>query len=284
MRHEYRVRVGPVGFRIGSDWGAPIAALRDLYRDYPGADVPDYSVRLEATRPWRRWVRPQVRIEGDYTLPEAVPLPLAHALLAAEMAMNLQMALGHRRHLLLHASAVERDGRALLMSGESGAGKSTLAALLGARNWRFMGDEFALIDPANGLAHAFPRPISLKNESVSAVAAAVPGARFGPLLTATPKGDIRHLVPDARALAAMEMPARPALLIFPRFGAAAAIRAVTPAEAFVRLTEASTNYVTLGEAGFTALTRLVRAVPAVAVDYPDGESGVEAVEALWAGL
>jgi HprK-related kinase A len=284
MKHSFAVRVGPVAFRIGSDWRAPVNALAELYRDYPTADIPDYTVRLEATRPWRRWVRPQVAIAGDYSLPEAVPLPLRHGLLAAEMALNLQMALGHRRHLLLHASSVERDGRALMMSGESGAGKSTLAALLGARGWRFMGDEFALIEPVTGLAHAFPRPISLKNESVAAVAAAMPAARFGPLLTATPKGDIRHLVPEPSALAAMDEPARPALIVFPRFGAAAAMRSVTPAEAFVRLTEASTNYVTLGETGFAALTRLVRAVPAVAVDYPNGASGIEAVEALWAGL
>src|SRR3546814_7285964 len=63
-------------------------------------------------------------------------------LLAAEMGMNLQVALGWRRHLLLHASAVEKDGRAVILSGVSGSGKSTLAALLGETGWRLMGDEF----------------------------------------------------------------------------------------------------------------------------------------------
>src|SRR3546814_18475099 len=87
--------------------------------------------------------------------------------------MNLQMALGQRRYLLLHASAVERDGRALLMTGMSGAGKSTLAALLGSRGWRLMGDEFALVDPGTGIVHAFPRLVSLKNAAIGVVESAV---------------------------------------------------------------------------------------------------------------
>ncbi|MES3095392.1 HprK-related kinase A [Sphingomonas aerolata] len=286
MRHAFALRIGPIGFRIGSDWRAPVDQLRSLYRDYPAPQdgVADYTVRLFARRPWRRWLRPSVEIGGDYMLPEAAPLPLRHGLLAAELAMNLQMALGARRHLLLHASAVERDGRAVLMTGVSGAGKSTLATLLAARGWRFMGDEFALLDPATGLLHAFPRLISLKNAAIPAAEAAWPDARMGPLMAATPKGDIRHMVPDARAIAAMDRPATPALLLFPRYGDAVAVRPVPPAEAFVRMTQASTNYVALGEPGFTAMTRLIAQIPAVAIDYPDGASGVAQVEALCAAL
>ena len=56
--------------------------------------------------------RPSVAIRGDYVIPEAAPLSLDHGLLAAEMGMDLQMALGQRRFLLLHASAVGgRGGR-----------------------------------------------------------------------------------------------------------------------------------------------------------------------------
>ncbi|HEX8420443.1 MAG TPA: HprK-related kinase A [Sphingomonas sp.] len=284
MRHQVAIRIGPVGFRIGSDWPQPIAVLRDLYRDYPAPEIADFTVRLFAARPWRRWVRPSVMIGGDYMLPEAAPLPLAQGLLAAEMGMNLQLALGGRRYLLLHASAVERDGRAILMTGESGAGKSTLATLLGAAGWRFMGDEFVLVDPATGDVHAFPRLISLKNEAIAAARAAWPGARFGPLLVGTPKGDIQHMVPDARAVAAMDVPARPAAILFPRFGFEPAVRAVRPSEAFVRLTQASTNYVALGETGFAALTGLVRDVPSIAIDYPDGATALAQVEQLWRQL
>jgi HprK-related kinase A len=283
VRHQTRLRIGPIGFRVGSDWRAPIAALEDLYSDYPAPldDIPDFNVHLFAARPWRRILRPSVHIGGDFVIPDAAPLPLAQGLLAAEMGMNLQMALGQRRYLLLHASAVARDGKALLMTGMSGAGKSTLAALLMARGWRLMGDEFALLDPATGLIHGFPRLISLKNEAIGVMERALPDARFGPRLEGTPKGTIRHLVPDARAIAAMAEPASPHLILFPSYGFDAAERPVLPSETFVRLTQASTNYVALAERGFDALTNLVRNVGAHALDYPDTATALAQVERLW---
>ncbi len=281
MKYRFDVRIGPVAFRVGSAWPEPIAALTSLYADYPRtACVPNYTVRLEPERPWRQWLRPAVALRGDHILPDALPLPLRHGLLAAEMGMNLQVALGERRFLLLHAAAVERDGKALILTGESGSGKSTLSALLGANGWRFMADEFVLVDPAKGMVLAFPRPISLKNESIAVMEAVVPAARFGPRLVATPKGDIRHLCPEAAALAAMDVPAEPRAIIFPRYGVDAAIREVPPGETFVRLTQASTNYTMLGEHGFDALTRLVTRVPAIAIDYPDTAAALEMVAAL----
>lgn len=280
------MRIGPVALRVGSDWAAPVEQLRRLYADYPapGQGFAPATVRLEANRWWRRFVRPSVHIRGDYTIPDALPLPLAQGLLAAEMGMNLQVALGWRQHLLLHASAVERDGRAVVMIGASGSGKSTLAALLGEGAWRLMGDEFTLLATDSGLAHAFPRLVSLKNAAIAEMERRVPASRFGPAIEGTPKGRIRHLIPRADAIARMDEPARPALLLFPEYGGAPGLRPVPPSEAFVRLTESSTNYVALGEPAFAALVRLVRAVPAVAIGYGSSEEGMATVEALWAAL
>ncbi|HEY0112021.1 MAG TPA: HprK-related kinase A [Allosphingosinicella sp.] len=286
MRHVHSVRVGPVAFRVGSDWSEPIAALRTLYTGYPQLEgACDFTVRLEAERPWRRWVRPAVAIRGDYVLPDAAPLPLAQGLLAAEMGMNLQMALGQKSFLLLHAASVERDSRALLLTGHSGAGKSTLAALLGERGWRFMGDEFALLGLEDGLLYPFPRAVSLKNRAIE-LFAHVDRERLGPVLTGTPKGTIRHLRPNARAISAMHRPAAPSLILFPRFGSdlEPAVREVGAAEAFMRLTQASTNYVSLRERGFEALTGLVSAIPAKAIDYSDATQAEALVERLWGEL
>ncbi len=286
MRHSFSVQVGPRVFRIGSDWRQPVDRLARLYADYPqdAAAIPDFTVRLEAEQWWRRYVRPSVAIHGDYMLPDAVPLSLDHGLLAAEMAMNLQMALGERHFMLLHASTVERDGKVLIMTGESGSGKSTLSALLGERGWRFMGDEFAFIDPATELAHPFPRPVSLKNQAIDVMRAMVGDDRLGPRLMATPKGDICHLMPPKAAVDAMLTPGKPALIVFPRFGHARAVREIGAGEVFIRLTQASTNYVALGEAGFDALTGLVTSLPARAIDYPDTDTAVTLVEDLWSAL
>lgn len=281
-----RLQIGPIAFRLHSAWRAPLEQLRGLYASYPEADeVADYTVRLKPEQPWRRWVRPSIAIRGDYMLPDAVPMALRHGMLAAEMGMNLQMALGERRYLLLHAASLEREGRALILTGLSGAGKSTMSAILGERGWRLMGDEFALLEPATGMLHPFPRAVSLKNQAIDVMRALVGADRFGPLLEGTPKGAIRHLRPSADAVARMREPAQPALILFPRFGAEfePSIRAVGPAEVFARLTQASTNYVALGETGFDALTRLVR-LPARAIDYASTEAAIALVEQCWAEL
>ncbi len=280
--HELRRQIGPVRFRLLSDWRAPLSDLARLYADYPVPEYCDFTVRLDVSNPLRRFLRPNIHIGGDYEVAEAAPLPLSHGLLAAEMAMNLHVALGWRRHLVVHASAAEKDGRVLVMTGLSGSGKSTLAALLGERGWRFLGDEFAFIDLNSGAVHPFPRLVSLKNEAIEVLADLVPEHRLGPRLTDTPKGDIRHLVPPRRAIERMADGAPPALLLYPRYGYAPEVRPVGIEENFVRLTQASTNYVALAEAGFAALTRFVREVPAKAIDFDDGAAAIARIETLWA--
>lgn len=147
-----------------------------------------------------------------------------------------------------------------------------------------MGDEFALLTLDSGEIIPFPRLISLKNQAIAAMQNIAPTNRFGPEMKATPKGDVRHLVPPQEAVARMDEPARPALLLFPRFGHVPALRDMGQSEIFVRLTQASTNYVALGEVGFHALTRFVDQVPAKAMDYRSTEQAEELIDSLWSKL
>lgn len=287
--HGLSLRIGTISYRIGSAWPAPIAALRRLYAGYPAPEdgIATVTARIEPPRPWRRWLRPQVAIEGDHTLPDTVPMALRHGLLAIEMAMNMQVALGERRHLLIHASAVERGGKALIMPGDSGSGKSTLAALLGENGWRLMADEFVMVDMATGMVLPFPRAISLKNSAIAEMEARIADpARFGPHLSGTPKGELRHLRPNMEAIARMDEPARPALILFPSYGFDPASDGVSRSELFMRLTEGSTNYVALGQTGFEGMLGLVDNVLAARFAYPHSAAGMAIVEqfAAEAGL
>ena len=62
----------------------------------------------------------------------------------------------------LHAAALERDGRALLLVAESGGGKSTTAWGLLHHGFRYASDELAPIDLATGRVHGFPHALCLK--------------------------------------------------------------------------------------------------------------------------
>lgn len=69
----------------------------------------------------------------------------------------------HQRAVLpLHASAIERDGRAVLFVGPSGAGKSTLAAAFAQRGHRLLADDVAAIVMEDGRPMVLPGYPQLK--------------------------------------------------------------------------------------------------------------------------
>ena len=280
------VRVGPFAFDLRSPLAEVIAAADRLYRDYPSdaADgIVDYSVAVLPPSPLRRWFRPNLVLACDVEVPFMAPVPCEHGLLALEMGMNLQLAAGMHRFVLIHAGAVARDGGALLMTGDSGAGKSTLAAMLGHRGWRFLGDEFALLDPADGRLAPFPRPISLKNSSIEVLRAVAPADRFGPRFDGTIKGSVQHLAPPVEAIAAMDTAVPARVIVMPAFapGSEPTLRRLSRAESFFHLSQASTNYRIIGERAFEAVWRLVESAPAYEIGYGSTEDAEALIDELW---
>ena len=61
--------------------------------------------------------------------------------------LNQMAVAGSVGSILLHAGAVERDGRAVVVVGESGRGKSTLTAALVRDGFAYLTDELVQIDP-----------------------------------------------------------------------------------------------------------------------------------------
>jgi hypothetical protein len=75
----------------------------------------------------------------------------------------VQLALERSRDLCaLHAAAVDRGGRCILLPGESGCGKSTLAAALAGAGMRLLGDDTVVLAPDEaGGVQARPLPFAV---------------------------------------------------------------------------------------------------------------------------
>ena len=68
--------------------------------------------------------------------------------------------------LVLHAGAVERDGRVAVIVGRSGAGKSTLTAHLVQQGFAYLSDEVAAVDPADGAVTPYPKALGLHDDAL----------------------------------------------------------------------------------------------------------------------
>ena len=83
-------------------------------------------------------------------------------------------------HLLtLHAAALQRGGRALLLTGLSGAGKTTLSLALDRAGWSFGSDEIVLLGRDQGL-RALPLPPCVKADSFPLIESWFPELRSAP--------------------------------------------------------------------------------------------------------
>ncbi|RMH36850.1 MAG: hypothetical protein D6689_21635 [Deltaproteobacteria bacterium] len=100
----------------------------------PAANPPAFDARAagdDALELWRADVVGRVEVPADPAAPVRARFTHARPLGAeAGWRVALATALVRRGGFALHASAVERDGRAYVFSGHSGAGKSTIARLL----------------------------------------------------------------------------------------------------------------------------------------------------------
>jgi HprK-related kinase A len=277
------LRTGPFTTRMQTSIVSLVDAIALLYADYPVHDsgFADFHVRVDRVPNLRRWIAPQVEFlhDGDSLFS---PLPLSQAFPMLEWGLNWCISSRVNNHLILHAAVVERNGAAAILAAPSGSGKSTLCAALIHDGWRLLSDELAVIRPADGMLVPVPRPVSLKNDAINVVRAAVPGATISRSVTATLKGTVAHLKAPADSVARAAELARPAFIIFPQYrnGASPSLVPVAGAPAFLRLVENAFNYGVLGAKGFEAMAGVVKCSKSYEYTYSKLDDAIATFAAL----
>jgi hypothetical protein len=258
-----RLRIGPIVAEIRSPFNAVESAIALHYCAHAvvtPAEFADFHLSVGPPFGIRRWIKPQglFRFDGNVTF---LPLPATQSFALLEWALNWCVSSHCHQYLVVHSAVLERGGRALVLPAPGGSGKSTLCAALVARGWRLLSDELALIDLDGARLIPLPRPISLKNESIAAIARFWHDAPMSPVVHDTLKGSVAHVQPPAGSVRLGDQPAAPGFIVTPlyRKGAAAELQPLSRCEAFMRLVDSAFNYSIHGRAGFDALANLVAA-------------------------
>lgn len=277
------LRTGPFFVHVKTSIEEVLAGIELLYDRrciLPRPAFCDYHVEMK--QPFlRRWYHPQALFLFDGHAP-FLPGPRQHALPMLEWGMNWVIAMTAHQFLILHAAVVERNGLALLLPAPPGSGKSTLCAGLAFRGWRLLSDELALVDPATGRITSLARPISLKNQSIDVIRRFAPDAVIGPTTEGSVKGSIALLKPPPASITALDDPAQPRWIVFPRYEAGAALRMTvrSKASALVELGENAMNYNIHGDAGFDALANMIDCCAVGDFRYSDLGAAVEFFTAM----
>lgn len=280
-------RTGPFVVRLRTD----LPDLIDLLGRFYGScwaglapTVAHFLVEVRRVPGLRgRW-RPQIQFKLDELHPFE-PYPRSQSFPFLEWGLNWSIGTRAHQYLMLHAGALERGGQALLLPAMPGSGKSTLSAALAYRGWRFLSDEFGLIEPATGRIHPLPRAVPLKNRSIPVIRDYLPEAYLGPVFPKTRKGDVAHLRPPLESIARQAECAAPRWVLFPRFIdglGAPRLTVLEKSAGFNRLAQNAFNYRLLGETGFRTLASLIRRCDCYSLDYGDLDSAIRCIDELTA--
>jgi hypothetical protein len=175
-----------------------------------------------------------------------------------------------RAAIALHAAALRRDDRFVLIPGGTGSGKTHLALWYRAQGFDLGTDEVVAVSPGTGATNdtlscsVLTRPVVLKT---SLVAAAL--LRDGEAPFAQQESSCGLILRLAEREAWSQHAIDRGLIVLPQFtaGAPFSLRPLTPGEAGLRLIENCLNARNLPRGGLPLASLIARRLPAVALDY-----------------
>jgi hypothetical protein len=169
--------------------------------------------------------------------------------------------------MALHAAALSRNGRAVILPGRSGAGKSTLSTWLTKRGFNYLTDELVFIRENSRAVEYFTRPINIKQWGLDAVDSEIDLKAHASDTLASKQVTMipPHLLnPDNQFEAAQVE-----LILFPLHQKEVELELLrlSKAQAGLALMECLVNARNLNGHGFNEATRLAREVPAYRLTY-----------------
>ena len=182
--------------------------------------------------------------------------------------------------LFVHAGVVSRGGLGVMLPAPPDHGKSTTVAALVRAGFDFLSDEAAVLDPADGMVHPFPRPMSLSTASLNAVDGSTGWTR-DPTDLRSP--DEHRIAPDDLRPGALGSACPVAFIVAPsyRAGASTRLEPLARPEALRLMVEQSFNLVRFGADGFRLLGDITRGADCYRLTIGDLPSAVDAIEGLF---
>ena len=276
------LRTGPVVTHIQTPLPEVAEAIGQSYAHHELTDPAwaDFHVRVYAPFLRGHW-RAQSQFSFDGYIPFK-PLPRAHAFALLEWGLNWCVANHLHNHLVIHAAALERGGRAVVLAAPPGSGKSTLCAALIHRGWRLLSDELSLVRLSDGRLSALARPVNLKNTSIGIIRNFAPEAVIGRETHDTSKGTVAHLNPPPESVIRQDETAAPGWVVFPKWqaGAPAELKARSKARTLLHFADNAFNYSQLGSAGFRAAAALIDASGCYDFTYSNLDEAIAVFEQL----
>jgi hypothetical protein len=178
---------------------------------------------------------------------------------------------------MLHAGAVAKGSRCVLLPATTGAGKSTLVAALVHRNFELLTEDLALITNRDLNVAILPHAIKVREGSWGTLHSLCPD--LDSLPTYVENGQNCRFMSSGRVSALTQMPAR--CLVFPRFvpGAPTEVNDLSTFDALARLAD-SGLWVDEDHGKIAIFLKWFQSTPKYSLVYSDIEAAVRVIEDL----